>query len=1245
MIFSKNYTLEYIRQAFKVIRVLLVSAFLTFSVGAKADDIDIYTGIFSAESAIGTSPAELNPNVMFILDDSGSMDSWVLVPVVGDASASYDSTVDYGGDGDALDDSYVYLYSDNMNYLDRYATIEQNKCQAQRDHVAALPDNPIFQDKFIQWSKNNRNKWKWARDWGTDNDSSRVIECRDDRGVHALTTTTISRPTNCKKGCVSAVPRYANTNPGGKVNPYKNNSNRKIVSGNYHDYLIARQLIIDASTSGTGTGSCNDEDQVLVDGTDIIGQCNRKLTVMKRAMNNALDSFKDVNIGLMDFNSNSSYSNSGGTQIVATGNINEPAFKTEFKAALDNMRAGGRTPLAESLYEAHNIFAGAARVFGEARDDNDGMDFTTNPYSYVSPIVNQCQSNNIVLLSDGVPVSDGDADSAISALLGAGNSCDSVGGTSESCLDDIAGYMASTDLSSGSNSVRGVNSVYTYTIGFNNDIAVLRDAADAGGPSGAIAGAGYFLADDILALENVFRRIIGQIQSVDADTFVAPAVTVNAYNRLQNREDIYYVVFKPNTNARWNGNLKKYKVTEDAVIEDANQLNAISETTGFFKDQAQSFWSTAADGPDVTSGGMGGQLDDNRALYGSLGAISDVTLTKLSDSASIAASVEKFLARADGIDIGVDTTLSAAEQTTNAGKIAAWTLGLDIDDDSGSGNDKPTNFVGDNIHGQPYVLSYGATEANPKDIIFFTSNQGMLHAVVGNDPPVGQPGLPGGSEAWAYVPDPSLLKNFGDYYNRTGDKVYGLDSEMAFDVRRDAVTNLLSKAVLYFGQRRGGNKVFAVDVEDAIEATSPVSKVWTIEGGTGDFERMGQTWGEPVVAKIRYCSSLTPADADGICPLKDVIILAGGYDTKYDEADVTVTAASLSGSVVGNAVYIVDASNGNMLWMAGSNVKSAARDLTISEMTHSIPSKPTVLDVNKDGAVDVIFLSDISGQVFRIDFKASLGDNNNVDSVNNTGKMAGGLIAKLADGVADRRFYNPLDVTLLPPIAAGAPARYALVTGSGSRANPLQAEAFGNRLSVVFDANIAQPAYDEDVNPSADLDTDREAYYLYAETGAGTSAIIDMSESTQALGLINAATTLDTAGDHKYGFYAEISGVGEKIITPTLISDFRAIAVSYLPDDGQNSTEACSSGVGTSNAYEFNLLSGEIAKKELLKPGLTAEPVVVYVLSVDPITGEESLRPIVIIGTEPFKGEDFGLTNLKLGKAEKRAWWEKGRAN
>jgi type IV pilus assembly protein PilY1 len=1238
MTYFKNQTFEYLRRSLKYTKILLASTLLTFSVGAQADDIDIYTGIFNAEASTGTSPSEVNPNVMFILDDSGSMNSFVLLPVVGPDSATYDSTVDYGEDGDAADDSYVYLYDSNMDYLNRRVTDNQNKCQAQRNWVAANPNNPIFLDQAVQWRPNNRDKWRWESSYGTSSDNNQVLDCADDRGVHALTTTTTSWPRNCKRGCNSSTPSYFAGAPPNNRNPYRRASNSNLVTGNYHDYLVARAAELGSVSSGTRASDCRDEDEVLVNDGEVVGQCNRKLTVMKRAMNNAVDSFNDVNVALMDFNRNSSGgTDHGGTQIKASGDINDATFLREFKDVLDNMASGGNTPLAESLYEAFTIFSGNPRVFGEIRDDNDGLvDVSANPIVYKSPIVNECQSNNIVLLSDGEPTADQAADGAISALLGAGNSCsfgpDYRNNTGASCLDDLAGYMAKADLRAGSNGIRGINSVYTYTIGFNIDNTMLESAANAGRPPGAALGSGYFRADDILALENAFRRIIGQIQSVDADTFVAPAVTVNAYNRLQNREDIYYVVFKPNTNARWNGNLKKYKVTAEAIIEDKNGNDAISQVTGFFKDQAQSFWSDVVDGADVQAGGLGEQLDINRALYGNLTTTN--TVTKLSDAVDAQSSVSRFVSQVvtDGaIDIGVDQTLNTADRLINADKIAAWTLGRDLDDDGGSGTDEPTNFVGDNIHGQPYVLSYGESEDDPQDIIFFTSNQGMLHAITGDDPPGGQPGLPGGSEVWAYVPDPSLFKNFGDYYNRTTDKVYGLDAEMAFDVTRSS-TNAVENAVLYFGQRRGGNKVFAVDVSNATRATSPVSKVWTIDGGTGEFSRMGQTWAEPVVAKIRYCSDLTPADANGICPLKDVVILSGGYDTAYD--DVDVTAASLSGSVVGNAVYIVDAEYGNLLWMA-SNTVNSARDLAIPEMTHSIPSKPTALDVTKDGAVDLLFLTDIAGQVFRIDFKGSFTDDNSIHAGTNAGKVAGGMIADLSQDSADRRFYNPVDVTLLPPIKGGAPARYALVTGSGYRANPLEAETFGNRFSVVFDANIFEPAYD-DVN---------EAFYLYAKNSAGNSAVIDMDHASQDLGVVTSAITLDTAGAHAYGFYAAVSGAGEKIITPTLISDFRAIVVSYLPETGENSTETCSAGVGSSNAYEFDLLSGVLTKTELVKPGLTAEPVVVYVLSVDPDTSEESLKPIVIIGTEPFKGEDFGLTNLKLGKAEKRAWWEKDRAN
>ncbi|MFT6047066.1 MAG: type IV pilus assembly protein PilY1, partial [Arenicella sp.] len=886
MTFFKKHTRISRGSPFKYSKALLMSALVTFSTGSSADDIDIYSGVFDAQSKVGESPSDLNPNVMFILDDSGSMNSFVLLPVVGAGGvASYDSSIDYGEDGDAADDSNLYLYKDNMVYLNRFVTDEQNKCQAQRDWVTANPSNPIFFGETVQWRPNDRNTWKWSQYWGTSNDNGRVLECAADRGEHALTVTTTSWPKNCANRCNSSTPNYINSSPEDDRNPYSVTPNRNLVTGNYHDYLVARALLLGANLSGTSASDCDKEDRILIEDDVIVGQCNRKLTVMKRAMKNALDSFTDVNVSLMDFNRNPSGtpgSEHGGTQIKASGDINDADFKAEFKDALNNMSAVGNTPLAESLYEGFTIFSGNPLVYGEDRDDDAGhASFTNGNINYKSPIVNECQSNNIVLLSDGEPSADQDADVAISALLGAGNSCSFgpayTNTTGASCLDDLAGYMAKADLSTGTDAVRGTNSVYTYTIGFNIDNAVLQSAADAGRPPGAELGSGYFRADDALALENAFRRIIGQIQSVDEDTFVAPAVTVNAYNRLQNREDIYYVVFKPNINARWNGNLKKYKITADAVIEDKNGNDAISPISGFFKDEAQSFWSDEVDGASVTAGGMGEQLDINRALYGNLNAATS-TVTKLSSNASAEASAVRFVEKVvtdREIDIGVDTSLDTAGKKINADKIAAWTLGRDIDDEDGSGDDQPTGFVGDNIHGQPYVLSFGPTELDPQDIIFFTSNQGMLHAVTGDD----RGGVPGGSEAWAYVPDPSLFKNFGDYFNREGDKVYGLDSEMTFDVQRSPTTNLVTKAVLYFGQRRGGTKVFAVDVINATSATNPVSKLWTIEGGVGDYSRMGQTWAEPVVAKIRYCSDLTPADANGICPLKDVVILSGGYDT------------------------------------------------------------------------------------------------------------------------------------------------------------------------------------------------------------------------------------------------------------------------------------------------------------------------------------------------------------------------------
>ena len=1218
-----------------------------------AEDIEIYTGIFTAQAAIGTSPAEVNPNVLFILDNSGSMDSYRLLPMPPSGGIGlYDSTVDYGNDGTTNDDR-VYVYFDNMNYTGHFATNTQNKCQAYRDWIAANPNNPVFFDRVAQWDRFD-GAYFWFNDIITSSNPNDVFDCEDDRGDHGINSaSSATYPENCRRGCNSSTPRYRSSPPSNNRNPYRRGSRFNLVPKNYHDYLS--QL---GGVSAGDVGDCTSDNQIVIIDpiTGERGLCKKKIDIMQEALTNAIAGFSDINIALMDFNENDPNYNTGndssgedgGTIIDAIGNINDATDRADFVTKVNGLVADGWTPLAESLYEGYRYFAGLSRDYGEVRDDNGAHRSGVSPITYKSPIINESQDNNIILLSDGLPTYDQDADGAISALVPGscsfGSGQNGFGGDngSESCLDDIAGYMRSNDMSTGAGGVRGDNNVYTYTIGFDIDAQLLEDTADAGRPPGADLGSGYFVANDLLGLENVFRRIIGQIQSVDSDTFVAPAVTVNAFNRLQNREDIYYVVFKPNTNARWNGNLKKYRVNSNATIVDQNGNNAISETTGFFLDTAQSFWSAAPDGAVVEDGGFAEQLGRNRPLFGSLDNTTAVTL--LSDATSPAASVTRFLSlTADNpsgaINIGQITVGTPAEITANKNNIAGWTLGTDVDDELGSGDDQPNFFVADQLHGQPYVLSYGTSAADPRDIIFFTSNQGMLHAVTGQL----RAGVPGGTEQWAYVPDASLFENFGLYYNRDADKAYGLDAEMSFLVERNPSTNAVTKANLFFGQRRGGDKLFAVNVTNAVGSGTPVAKLWTVDGGTGDFARMGQTWPEPVVAKMNYCTS----SASNSCALRDVIIMSGGYDEAYD--DDTVTVASNSGNVLGNAIYVIDAANGDLLWMAGGTVADSNRDLQIPEMTHSFPSKPTALDVNKDGAIDILFAIDVAGQVFRIDFKAGPTDDNTVLANNNSGKVAGGKIADLSETGDDRRFFNPVDVVLLPP-DGDAPARYALVTGSGYRAHPLDMETFGNRLYVLFDPNIFEALYDEDVDASIDGDTDREPFYRYAEDGSSNPSIIDMDVASADLGEITNATTLDLTGTHEFGFYTGLSLAGEKIITPTLISDFRAIAVSYIPEAASGggvgaASGTCTAGVGNSNAIELNLLTGETEVTELTKPGLTAEPVVVYILETDATTGEESLKPIVIIGTEPFEGADFDLTNLKLGKAEKRAWWESKRSN
>ena len=181
---------------------------------------------------------------------------------------------------------------------------------------------------------------------------------------------------------------------------------------------------------------------------------------------------------------------------------------------------------------------------------------------------------------------------------------------------------------------------------------------------------------------------------------------------------------------------------------------------------------------------------------------------------------------------------------------------------------------------------------------------------------------------------------------------------------------------LYAGMRRGGRNYYALDVtaKDAPEL------LWTIQGGTGDFVELGQSWSELVHGKMRHPDTGT---------VTDVLVFSGGYDKAQD------TTANGIPTDTGGAIFIVDASTGALIWKAGP----ADSSLDLPDMLYSIPATPTLVDVDLDGIVDQIYASDLGGQIWRLDFPTH-------------GEIRGGVVASLTDN-GNGMFFTSPDVSVI----------------------------------------------------------------------------------------------------------------------------------------------------------------------------------------------------------------------------------------
>ena len=899
-----------------------------------------------------------------------------------------------------------------------------------------------------------------------------------------------------------------------------------------------------------------------------------RMEVVVDVVTELTESLSNINLGLMRFDQSSD----GGMIDIPVSDITTSG--AQIRTALDGYYPQGGTPLEETMYEAARYYRGETWEFGDNSQPNSSVanSRVDGGSSYKSPIEADCQKHHIILLTDGEPTNDTSANSSIRELisemsldpdLDLNASCSGSG----DCLDELAYWMKNTDHSE---DFSDTQDIITYTIGgfdLEDGVELLKRAANGGGGS-------YYEANDTTGLTDALDAIFLDILATDS-TFTAPAVSVNAFNASEHSDELFYALFSPADNVKWEGNLKKYTLTSDGEIVGADTSTlAIDESTGFFSDDTFDLWNDTdlADGKDVELGGMVKLLEpDARSIY-----TENDSNTLLSFSSSSATSQVTF----DMETYSEDEYISVRD----------WAIGYDVDDIDGDGSSVDSRYsMGDPLHSEPVIITYGGTDEDSDSTVFFGTNEGFIHAVDTDS----------GQEEFAFIPQ-ILHPNLNTYYENTAaaaEKPYGMDGLISSWLYDENGNNVIldssgaletnEHAYLYSGMRRGGNNYYALDVTNR---SSP-SMLFKIEGGvTSGFDKLGQTWSRMTIAKVKFPNG----NSDGS---RFVLFFTGGYDTNQDSNSITEADS------IGNAIYMVDASTGELLWTASNT----GADLNITTMTNSIPASLSVIDITGDGLIDYLFAADTGGRVFRIDINPSTSSASDF--------ATGGEIASLAgsDEVNNRRFYNKPNVALVKDKEYGDYLTIAI--GSGYRAHPIQTTAVENRFYMIKDFNPYSA-------PSS---------YSSVSEASSTKTTLSEGESADSTKLYNATSLMNEGEDaltsdmqvlltNGGGWYVTFGTTGEKVLAESTTFSSAIIFTTFSPSGSTVST--CGADTGQSRIYALSQKwamaaidlngDGETDENdsfvELAHSGIAPRPVIIY----QPDGGKT-----IAIGTETIEDDRF----------------------
>ncbi|BCD97127.1 pilus assembly protein [Marinagarivorans cellulosilyticus] len=725
-------------------------------------------------------------------------------------------------------------------------------------------------------------------------------------------------------------------------------------------------------------------------------------------------------------------------------------------------------------------------------------------------------------------------------------------------FESMMDYMTNNDvltLASGDQKLK------SWIIQVGDSAAKADDWAQAAGTSNQYmeVSKGADLVDVQATLEAAFIEALSV-----STTFVAASVPVNVFNRIQTLDNFYIALFEAQTNERWYGNIKKFKLKDTSLptdgifdeIVDVNSNAAFNTNDGRVKYEALSFWTDASalptadpdksevdgrDGRTVNRGGVGQNIPQfntsNVSLTNTNGSrqlfiepSSGSTFDVFNAANTLSADTQRAILNLGASDpISASTLLSTIETV-------AWARGRDVDDEDNDNDvdESRSWLLGDAIHSRPLALNYGATsgysESNPNIRLFMGTNDGFFHIFENTD----TNGAESGKEIFAFIPRESLpiLKQIRDN-NGSNRHPYGVDGEpVAFvnDTDNDGTIESGEEVYVYVGMRRGGNSYYALDVSNP---NATPSLKWKITQG-GDFSELGMTFSTPVVTKVRYESTA-----------RDVLIFGGGFDTQNDTP--VKLSENPSSALQGAAIYIVDARTGALIWkVTGGSGGNSQTHLYHPKMLHSIPSQVAALDSDQNGITDRLYVGDLSGLVWRIDLPEG-----NTASHRLTWQAS--VLADLDDNseAEDRRMFHAPDVVQSKDDQGSYDG---ILIATGDRANPLET-ADENFMFFIKDRNTVSGSPDTSIPFEDDNIVDVTACVTGAESGCG---------------LLNLQN----------GWKISLSSSGEKGLASPLVAAGKVFFTSYEPSNGSS----CEPAEGSGQLYVVNLKDGTAAYSTLGRP-------------------------------------------------------------